>query len=58
DFLAAAARARGGRTLAVGLAFGAFGFLAHRMRRRYGTYLVLLGGGFTAGLTLIVSGWR
>ncbi|MFE1953626.1 lysophospholipid acyltransferase family protein [Streptomyces sp. NPDC059524] len=57
DFLAAAARARGTRTLAVGLAFGAFGFLAHRHRRRYGTYLVLLGGGFAAGLTMIVRGW-
>ncbi|WP_338703955.1 1-acyl-sn-glycerol-3-phosphate acyltransferase [Streptomyces sp. Q6] len=57
DFLAAAARARGTRTLAVGLAFGAFGFLAHRMRRRYGTYLILLGAGFTVGLTLIVAGW-
>ncbi|MZD04563.1 1-acyl-sn-glycerol-3-phosphate acyltransferase [Streptomyces sp. SID5785] len=57
DFLAAAARARGTRTLTVGLAFGAFGFLAHRHRRRYGTYLLLLGGGFTAGLTMIVTGW-
>ncbi|MFI6881226.1 lysophospholipid acyltransferase family protein [Streptomyces sp. NPDC050400] len=57
DFLAAAARARGARTLAVGLAFGAFGFLAHRMRRRYGTYLVLLCGGFAVGLAVIVTGW-
>ncbi|MEV3858329.1 lysophospholipid acyltransferase family protein [Streptomyces sp. NPDC050095] len=57
DFLAAAARARGVRILAVGLAFGAFGFLAHRMRRRYGLYLTLLGAGFAAGLSMIVAGW-
>ena len=57
DWLAASARARGSRTLTVGLGFGAFGFLAHRLRRRYGTYLALLGGGFTVGLSLIVAGW-
>lgn len=56
-FLGEAARARGTRTLAVGLACGAFGFLAHRMRRRYGTYLALLVTGFAAGLTVIVTGW-
>ncbi|MGA4839418.1 lysophospholipid acyltransferase family protein [Streptomyces sp. G45] len=57
DWLAESAAARGSRTLAVGLGFGAFGFLAHRLRRFYGAYLALLGAGFTAGLTLIVANW-
>ncbi|MEI5101394.1 lysophospholipid acyltransferase family protein [Streptomyces sp. PmtG] len=57
DWLADSARSRGSRTLTAGLSFGAFGFLAHRLRRRYGTYIALLSGGFAAGLTLIVAGW-
>lgn len=57
DWLAASATARGSRTLTVGLGFAAFGLLMRRHRRRYGQYLVLLGGGFTAGLSLIVAGW-
>ncbi|MEV6749184.1 lysophospholipid acyltransferase family protein [Streptomyces sp. NPDC051080] len=57
DWLTAAATARGSRTLTVGLGFAAFGLLMRRHRRRYGRYLVLLGGGFTAGLSMIVAGW-
>ncbi|MEV7195193.1 lysophospholipid acyltransferase family protein [Streptomyces sp. NPDC093510] len=57
DWLAHSALSRGSRTLTVGLAFGTFGFLAHRLRRRYALYLTLLAAGFTAGLTLIVAGW-
>ncbi|MBJ3806383.1 1-acyl-sn-glycerol-3-phosphate acyltransferase [Streptomyces flavofungini] len=57
DWLAQSALARGSRTLTVGLAFGAFGFLAHRLRRFYGLYLALLGTGFTIGLSLIVRSW-
>ncbi|MFD9908477.1 lysophospholipid acyltransferase family protein [Streptomyces sp. NPDC059063] len=57
DWLAESALSRGSRTLTVGLGFGAFGFLAHRLRRRYGTYLALLSGGFATGLGLIVAGW-
>ncbi|QEU97296.1 1-acyl-sn-glycerol-3-phosphate acyltransferase [Streptomyces kanamyceticus] len=57
DWLARSALSRGSRTLTVGLAFGAFGFLAHRFRRFYGRYLALLGAGFAAGLSLIVAGW-
>ncbi|WJV51212.1 lysophospholipid acyltransferase family protein [Streptomyces flavofungini] len=57
DWLAQSALARGSRTLTVGLACGAFGFLAHRLRRHYGLYLALLGTGFTIGLSLIVRSW-
>nr|WP_087887886.1 lysophospholipid acyltransferase family protein [Streptomyces alboflavus] len=57
DWLAQSALARGSRTLTVGLACGAFGFLVHRLRRFYGLYLALLGTGFTIGLTLIVRSW-
>ncbi|MFE6667137.1 hypothetical protein ACFVFH_26700 [Streptomyces sp. NPDC057697] len=57
DRLAASATARGSRTLTVGLGFGAFGLLMRRHRRRYGPYPALLGGGFAAGLSLIVTGW-
>ncbi|MFF3173757.1 lysophospholipid acyltransferase family protein [Streptomyces sp. NPDC057900] len=57
DWLAASAAARGSRTLTVGLAFAGFGLLLRRHRRRYGRYLVLLGGGFAVGLSLIVHGW-
>ncbi|MEU1490499.1 lysophospholipid acyltransferase family protein [Streptomyces sp. NPDC005776] len=57
DWLTASAAARGSRTLTVGLAFAGFGLLLRRHRRRYGRYLVLLGGGFAAGLSLIVHGW-
>ncbi|WP_190085086.1 lysophospholipid acyltransferase family protein [Streptomyces longisporoflavus] len=57
DWLAQSALSRGSRTLTVGLAFGAFGFLVHRLRRFYVLYLALLGGGFTIGLALIVTGW-
>ncbi|MFE4716766.1 lysophospholipid acyltransferase family protein [Streptomyces sp. NPDC056728] len=57
DWLSESARARGSRTLTVGLAFGAFGFLVHRLRRLYGLYLGLLSGGFAAGLSLVVAGW-
>ncbi|MCX0246202.1 1-acyl-sn-glycerol-3-phosphate acyltransferase, partial [Streptomyces drozdowiczii] len=57
DWVAASAAARGGRTLTVGLAFGAFGLLLRRHRRLYGRYLALLGGGFAVGLGLIVRGW-
>ncbi|MEV8019332.1 lysophospholipid acyltransferase family protein [Streptomyces sp. NPDC086554] len=57
DWLAHSALSRGSRTLTVGLAFGAFGFLVHRLRRFYGLYLALLGTGFTIGLSLIVAGW-
>ncbi|MCX5204010.1 1-acyl-sn-glycerol-3-phosphate acyltransferase [Streptomyces sp. NBC_00237] len=57
DWLVASATARGTRTLAVGLGFAAFGMLMRRWRRFYPGYLVLLGAGFTVGLTLIVLGW-
>ncbi|MGW6057951.1 lysophospholipid acyltransferase family protein [Streptomyces sp. NPDC055189] len=57
DWLAQSALSRGSRTLTVGLAFGAFGFLVHRLRRFYVLYLALLGGGFAIGLSLIVTGW-
>ncbi|WP_405716776.1 MULTISPECIES: lysophospholipid acyltransferase family protein [unclassified Streptomyces] len=57
DWLTASATARGSRTLTVGLGFAAFGLLMRRHRRQYGRYLVLLGGGFAAGLSLIVNGW-
>ncbi|MFI0981813.1 lysophospholipid acyltransferase family protein [Streptomyces sp. NPDC021093] len=57
DWLLASAKARGARTLAVGLGFAAFGLLMRRWRRLYPGYLVLLGTGFAAGLTLIVLGW-
>ncbi|NEC16639.1 1-acyl-sn-glycerol-3-phosphate acyltransferase, partial [Streptomyces sp. SID8014] len=56
-WLAHSAAARGVRTLGVGAAFGLLGFLLHRLRRLYGVYLVLLGGGFAVGLGLIVRGW-
>lgn len=58
DFVAAAAAARSVRTLSVGLGFAALGVLGRRLRRLYPLYLVLLGGGFTAGLALIVTAWR
>ncbi|MEO3977227.1 lysophospholipid acyltransferase family protein [Streptomyces sp. CAU 1734] len=58
EWLAASAAARGSRTLTVGLAFAALGLLLRRWRRWYPGYLALLGTGFTAGLALIVSGWR
>ncbi|MFI6651634.1 lysophospholipid acyltransferase family protein [Streptomyces sp. NPDC050529] len=57
DWLTASATARGSRTLTVGFAFAGFGLLLRRHRRRYGRYLALLGGGFAAGLSLIVHGW-
>ncbi|MGW1847571.1 lysophospholipid acyltransferase family protein [Streptomyces sp. NPDC001966] len=57
DWLGASATARGSRTLTVGLGFATFGLLMRRHRRQYGRYLVLLGGGFAAGLALIVNGW-
>ncbi|MFJ6570807.1 lysophospholipid acyltransferase family protein [Streptomyces sp. NPDC091292] len=57
DWLAQSAASRGARTLTVGLACGATGFLLHRLRRHYGRYLLLLTTGFTAGLSLIVAGW-
>ncbi|MEU1432816.1 lysophospholipid acyltransferase family protein [Streptomyces sp. NPDC005775] len=57
DWLTASAAARGSRTLTVGLAFAGFGLLLRRHRRQYGRYLVLLGGGFAAGLSMIVHGW-
>ncbi|MFI6641050.1 lysophospholipid acyltransferase family protein [Streptomyces sp. NPDC050504] len=57
EWLAEAAKARGARTLSVGLGFAAFGLLMRRHRRRYPLYLALLGGGFTIGLSLIVAGW-
>ncbi|MFF9899886.1 lysophospholipid acyltransferase family protein [Streptomyces longispororuber] len=57
DWLAESAASRGSRTLTVGLGCGAFGFLAHRLRRRYGAYLALLGTGCTAGLGAIVANW-
>ncbi|MFD7527650.1 hypothetical protein ACFV8E_08540 [Streptomyces sp. NPDC059849] len=56
DRLSASATARGSRTLTVGLGFAAFGLLMRRHRRRYGHCPVLLGGGFTAGLSMIVAG--
>lgn len=57
DWLAQSAQARGSRTLTVGAAFAALGLLLRRFRRHYGAYVVLLGVGFTAGLSLIVAGW-
>lgn len=57
QWFAASATARGARTLTVGLGFAGFGLLMRRHRRWYGRYLVLLGGGFAAGLALIVHGW-
>ncbi|MFE4648584.1 lysophospholipid acyltransferase family protein [Streptomyces sp. NPDC056707] len=58
EWLAASATARGARTLTVGLGFAGFGLLMRRHRRHYGRYLVLLGGGFATGLSLIVHGWH
>ncbi|WP_406429771.1 1-acyl-sn-glycerol-3-phosphate acyltransferase [Streptomyces sp. NBC_01589] len=58
EWLAASATARGSRTLTVGLGFAGFGLLMRRHRRQYGRYLVLLGGGFATGLSLIVHGWN
>ncbi|MFF0741878.1 lysophospholipid acyltransferase family protein [Streptomyces sp. NPDC004111] len=58
DWLAGAATARGTRTVAVGLGFAAFGMLMRRWRRLYPEYLVLLAGGFAAGLSVIVLSWR
>ncbi|AXE80381.1 lysophospholipid acyltransferase family protein [Streptomyces atratus] len=57
DWLGASAAARGSRTLTLGLGFAAFGLLMRRHRRHYGRCLILLGGGFTVGLSLIVHGW-
>lgn len=57
-WLVSSAVARGTRTLTVGVAFAALGLLLRRYRRFYGGYLVLLGGAFTVGLSLIVAGWR
>lgn len=57
DWLLASARARGSRTLTVGLAFAGLGALARPWRRRYPLYLALLGGGFAVGLGVIVNGW-
>ncbi|MBL0804691.1 1-acyl-sn-glycerol-3-phosphate acyltransferase, partial [Streptomyces albidoflavus] len=48
---------RGAHAQRPGAAFGLLGFLLHRLRRLYGVYLVLLGGGFAVGLGLIVRGW-
>ncbi|MFD4945313.1 lysophospholipid acyltransferase family protein [Streptomyces sp. NPDC058409] len=56
-WLTASAAARGSRTLTVGLGFAAFGLLMRRHRRHYAHCLILLGGGFTVGLSLIVHGW-
>lgn len=58
SWLTSAAAARGSRTLTVGLVCAALGLLLRRYRRFYGSYLVVLGGGFTLGLSLIVSGWQ
>ncbi|MET7523733.1 hypothetical protein [Streptomyces sp900116325] len=58
EWLAASATARGSRTPTVGLGFAGFGLLMRRHRRQYGRYLVLLGGGFAAGLSLIAHGWH
>ncbi|NJP81862.1 1-acyl-sn-glycerol-3-phosphate acyltransferase, partial [Streptomyces sp. AA8] len=52
-----AGAARSVRTVGVGLAFAALGAAGRRLRHLYGPYLVLLGGGFAAGLSLIVAGW-
>ncbi|MFC5147856.1 lysophospholipid acyltransferase family protein [Streptomyces aureoversilis] len=57
DFAVEAGAARSVRTVGVGLAFAALGALGRRLRQLYGLYLVLLGGGFAAGLSLIVAGW-
>nr|WP_242436877.1 1-acyl-sn-glycerol-3-phosphate acyltransferase [Streptomyces sp. CB02488] len=57
EWLGASAAARGSRTLTVGLGLAGFGLLLRRHRRHYGRFLVLLGGGFTVGLSLIVHGW-
>ncbi|MGN5637363.1 lysophospholipid acyltransferase family protein [Streptomyces sp. AC154] len=57
EWLGASAAARGSRTLTVGLAFAGFGLLLRRHRRHYGRFLALLGGGFAAGLSMIVHGW-
>ncbi|WPW31598.1 lysophospholipid acyltransferase family protein [Streptomyces atratus] len=57
DWLGASTAARGSRTLTLGLGFAAFGLLMRRHRRHYGRCLILLGGGFTVGLSLIVHGW-
>lgn len=43
--------------MSVGIAFAAFGLLLRRHRRLYGRCPALLGGGFAAGLALIVHGW-
>ncbi|WP_392672766.1 lysophospholipid acyltransferase family protein [Streptomyces sp. LN785] len=56
-WLTASAAARGSRMLTVGAVFAGFGLLMRRHRRRYGRWLALLGGGFTAGLALVVHGW-
>ncbi|MGW6458258.1 lysophospholipid acyltransferase family protein [Streptomyces sp. NPDC055078] len=57
DWLASSALARGSRTVTVGLGFAALGWLLRRYRRFYVPYLVVLCGGFAAGLSLIVAGW-
>ncbi|MFJ4898696.1 lysophospholipid acyltransferase family protein [Streptomyces sp. NPDC088727] len=57
EWLGASAAARGSRTLTVGLGLAGFGLLLRRHRRHYGRFLVLLGGGFAVGLSLIVHGW-
>ncbi|WP_328626139.1 hypothetical protein OHA88_16870 [Streptomyces sp. NBC_00353] len=58
EWLAASETARGSRTLTVGPGFAGFGLLMRRHRRHYGRYLVLLGGGFATGPSLIVHGWN
>ncbi|MFB6951837.1 lysophospholipid acyltransferase family protein [Streptomyces niveus] len=57
DWFVESARARGGRTLTVGAAFAVLGLLLCRFRRHYGAYVALLGAGFAAGLSLVVTGW-
>ncbi len=57
DFAVEAGAARSVRTVGVGLAFAALGAAGRRLRHLYGLYLALLGGGFAAGLSLIVAGW-
>lgn len=56
-FLRASARARGTRVLATGLALTALGAGSRRTRHLYGPYLVVVGAGFAAGLTLVVRSW-
>jgi 1-acyl-sn-glycerol-3-phosphate acyltransferase len=56
-FLAASIPARGARILAAGLVLGAFGAIAHRLRRLYPYYLATFAVIFASALAGIVTYW-